>query len=200
MKLIYLSLGCLLMALVSACSSPSHAADPPSPSAPASTTAPADPYAVPRVITVAYVNSVLKALFSVYGNATRSLVAAHALTPSVEADLRAMYLSPFYEDQIRAAEISLQGAISNVRTPPGNPDVTVERLLATSSTCIFIQTKTDLAAVLKESTPSAASEYYELALKPPSIDPRDLNPTPWAIGFNVAYQTPTRATDPCGKQ
>ncbi len=198
MKLVYLALGALLMLLVPACSSPSHAADPSHPSTPPSTTVPADPDAIPPVISVAYVNSVLKALFDVYGNATRSLVAARAVTPSVKADLRAMYLDPYYEDQITAADISLQGAISNVREAPGNPVVTVERIEANSPTCIFIQTKTDLIAVLKSPTPAAASEYYELVPKPPSIDPGHLNPTPWAIGFNAAYETPTRMASSCG--
>ena len=198
MKRIYLALGALFLLLVPACSSPSHAADPPSTTAAPTKTAPADPYAIPQVITVAYVNSVLKALFDVYGDATRSLAAERAVTPSVKADLRAIYLDPFYGDQIRAADISLRGAISNIRSDPGNPVATVEHLDDGSASCIFVETKTDLAAVLRSTTPGAASEYYELVPKPSSIDPGHINPTPWAIGFNVAYTTPTRMVHGCG--
>ncbi len=71
MKLIYLVLGGLLILVVPACSSPSHAADPSRASTPPSSTIPADPYAIPSVITVTYVNSVLKALNHVNGNAER---------------------------------------------------------------------------------------------------------------------------------
>jgi hypothetical protein len=150
------------------------------------------------VITVAYVNAVLGAIFHVYGNATRSLAAHRSVTPSVKADLRSIYLDPFYEDQTDAARLSLEGAISNVRPDPGDGVVVVESLITAEQGCIFISTQTNLTAVLIHPAPAAASEYYELVPKPPTIDPDHLNPTPWAIGFNVAYQTPTHLKSRCG--
>jgi len=193
-----LALGGAAMLAVAACSSGAHQASPPTTSPPPSTTAPVNPDVIPPVITVAYVNAVLSVLFHIYGNATRELVATHQVSTNVRIDFRSIYNDPIYASELQVARDSLKGAIDNIRPKPGDGVVQVRELLSASPTCIFIETSTDLSAVLIHQTPAAASEYYELMPKQSGIDPRRLNPTPWAISFNAAYLTPISIENRCG--
>jgi hypothetical protein len=149
------------------------------------------------VITAAYVNAVLAVLNHIYGNATRSLRASHTVTAQTKEDLRAIFNDPLYSEQIQAATLSLKGSINNVRPDAGDGTTVVTRLIAATPKCVFVETRTNLGAVLVHPTPSAASEYYKLALKESSGDPLDLNPTPWAFAYNVAYLTPTTVPNQC---
>jgi hypothetical protein len=205
-----LTLGTLvaLLALpLAACSGGSHDAAPTTLASPPATTAAStqaaptsaspNPDVIPPVITVAYVNAVFAVLNHVYGNATRSLRASHAITASAKEDLRAIFNDPLYSTQVQAATLSLKGAINNVRPDAGDGSTVVTKLLNATPSCVFAETRTDLSAVLVHPTPSAASEYYKLAPKQPSADPHDLNPTPWAFSFNAAYLTPTTLSNQC---
>jgi hypothetical protein len=149
------------------------------------------------VITVAYVNAVLAVLNHIYGNATRTLRATHEVNADVKADLRAIFNDPLYSQQVEGATLSLQGAINNVRPTAGDGLTVVKSLITASPVCIFVETTTTLSAVLVHTTPTAASEYYELAPKQHGSDPGDLNPTPWSFAFNVAYLTPTKVQSQC---
>jgi hypothetical protein len=199
----------LLVLFLAACSGRSHDAAPTTsaPIAPPTTartvqaapptSAAPNPDVIPPVITAAYVNAVFAVLNHIYGNATRSLRASHAVTPQVKQDLRAIFNDPLYAQQIQAAKVSLNGAINNVRPDAGDGTTVVTEMIAATPSCVFVETKTNLSAVLVHPTPTAASEYYKLALKDSSTDPQDLNPTPWALAFNVAYLTPTTETNQC---
>jgi hypothetical protein len=192
-----LALGGVAMLAVAACSSGTHHAAPTTTSPAPSTTAAPNPDVIPPVITVAYVNAVLAVLNHVYGNATRALLATRQITAEVKADLRSIYNDPAYEQQLSAAQLSLTSVIANVRPRPGDPAIRVKRLMSATATCVFFEATTDLSKVLIHPTPSAASEYFELGLKQLGGDPSELNPTPWAISFNVAYLTPTAVNSRC---
>jgi hypothetical protein len=156
-----------------------------------------NPDIIPPVITVTYVNAVLKTLFHVYGNATRTLATTRQVSTDVKADLRSIYNDPAYEQQLAAAQLSLRGVINNVRGDAGDPITVVKRLVSESSRCIFFEASTNLSLVLIHPTPAAASEYYELAPKDAGNDPLHLNPTPWAVSYNVAFLTPTTVPSRC---
>jgi hypothetical protein len=198
MKLIHVALGGLLMLLVAACSSSSHAADPPPASTPSSTAAPAGSYAIPRVITVAYVNSVLKALNHVNGNAARELARTHEINSVVKSELRAIFNDPAYELQLEGAEQSLrQGVISNVRPAGGDVHTSVLALLTATKRCIFFQSTSDSSGLFSHPTASPASAYIELLPKQPGHDPEHLDSTPWAFSLNEAFLTPSSVPNPC---
>jgi hypothetical protein len=197
MKLIHLAVGGLLIATASACSSPSPAADPRPAPAPASTTVPANPYAVPQVITVAYVNSVLQALNHVNGNAARSVVSSDSLSAGAIADLRSIYNDPLYSAELRVFDEGVATNFENVLRPPGDRVTVVSVLISATPSCIYIESKSDLTAVEVHATPGAASEYWQLTPKQVGNDPGDLNPTPWALTQNLAFQTSTTAANPC---
>ncbi len=89
----------LLLLLCAACSSggthsTARTADA---TVPASTTT-TDPYAVPATIDIAYLNRVFAALEKINGDATRLIVAHHAITPDAAKLLSAIYT----EDEFRA--------------------------------------------------------------------------------------------------
>jgi hypothetical protein len=158
-----------------------------------------NPDVIPPVITAAYVNAVLAALNHVYGDVTRALRSSLAITPDVRRDLRSIFNDPLYAQEIQAAGISLRGAIENVRPNSGDGLTVVTHLISASSSCVFVETSTDLSNVLVNPTPQAASEYYALKPKVNGNDPNRLNPTPWAFAYNAAFLKPTKVKDPCEK-
>ena len=106
-----LMLGGVVLLAIAACSGPSHHSTTPTsvpapPTSAPSTSAPStvsatDPYSVPRVITVAYVNSVLAALAHVASDSAREFSASHQVNSTVRADLRAIFNDPAYAQQIQ---------------------------------------------------------------------------------------------------
>lgn len=158
-----------------------------------------NPDVIPAVITPAYVNAVFKVLNHIDGDVTRLLAAERVVTATVRIDYRAIFNDPIYASELASASESLQqGAISNVRPDAGDAITTVVRLISASPTCILVETRTDLSAVLIQPRPSPASEYYELSPKQRGADPEHLNGTPWAISYNAAYLQPTEAPSLCG--
>lgn len=191
----FLAIGGVLMVLLAGCSSGRHlTAGPPTTTTAASSP---NPDVVPAVITPAYVDAVFAVLEHIDGNASRALIRAHAVTPEVLADIRAIYNDPLYAEEVKIAYESLQGNLSNVRRPPGDVRIGVTRLLAASSTCIFVETRSDYSRVVFKPPAQPASEYWVLRPKEPGADPKHLNATPWALSFNRTFQSPTAIPNQC---
>jgi hypothetical protein len=199
----------LASVLLGACAGKSHDAAPttsaPSPTptsalstqvAPPTTASP-NPDVIPPVITAAYVNAVFAVLNHINGDVSRSLLGNRHLTSPAQIDLRAIYNNPLYRKEVTIAQQSINEPTSNIRDPPGDIVTTVRKLIYASSTCVFVQTRSDYSAVLIHPGQPAASEYFSLTTKSPDIDPQHVNPTPWALNFNAAYLTPTNIPDQC---
>jgi hypothetical protein len=154
---------------------------------------------VPAVITPAYVNAVFAVLNHVYGNATRVLVATREVTPAVKADLRAIFNDPLYEREISIAQQTVDSPLPQLRSPLGDIDTTVTRLIAAGPGCIFVQTVSSFKAVLVTPPKAPSSEFWVLAPKQPNDDPQHLNSTPWALQFNAVFKTPTTIPNQCPK-
>lgn len=181
----------------------------PSPTVPGTTvpatttpkTAPAttvpNPDAIPAQITPAYINAVFSVLNHIYGSVSRLDISTDNVPPESVAYLRAIFNDPLYAQELAVASKSLTTDLTNVRRPPGDRLTTVVKLLGVSSSCIFAQTTTDYSQVLKVAPAFHGSEYYELQPKQAGSDPNGLNPTPWAIAFNVSFTTPTKFPDKC---
>lgn len=191
----FLALAAALPVLLVGCSAPSHhSSDPPSSVSP---TSGPNPDVVPTVITPAYVNAVFAVLNHINGNAVRAALAANAVTPTVEQDLRAIYSPPLLSAEQQVFESGLTQDRLNLRSAPGDRQTRVRRILSAGSSCIFVLTSSDLSAVELRPSASPASEYWELKTKSASDDPAGLNPTPWTLSFNQDYETPTSISDPC---
>ncbi len=196
------ALGGAVVVALAACSGSSHQTSPTtlSPttdSPPPSTAAAINPDVIPPVITAAYVNAVFVVLNHINGDAVRSLVASKKVTPAVEMYLRAIYNDPLYSQEVKIAQQSIAGDLSNVRRPPGDLVTTVDRLISTSKTCVFAETQTDFAQVLVDPSAPAASEYFAMTRKQSGSDPGHLNPTPWSLSFNADYLSPTTIPSQC---
>jgi hypothetical protein len=197
-----LVLGSATALIMAACSAGSHRASPSTLSPPPVTTAvtqPASPNpdAIPAVITPAYVDAVFKVLNHINGNAIRALVASRQVTPTVKTYLRAIYNDPLYAQELQIARESIAGNLSNVRMPPGDLTTTVKRLLRNSPDCLFAETQSDFSRVLINPDPPARAEYFSLTPKQAGADPDHWNPTPWGLGFNADYKTPTTIPPQC---
>ncbi len=203
MRIRTLTLGVVVVLALAGCSGKSHDAAPttrPASSTTAATGSAAgapNPDVIPPVITVAYVNAVFAVLNHINGNAARSLVSANQITPVARADLRAIYNDPLFTIEMRVAQQAIATNFTNVRRPPGDRITIVTRLFPGDSKCVFVETHSSLSAVDLVPSPPAASEYWELLPKRTGIDPRHLNPTPWALSFNQAYVTPTTIPNQC---
>jgi hypothetical protein len=190
---------------VCACAGPArHASspDPPSPArqaAPASPARPADPYAIPVVITPAYVDKVFAALNHVDGDASRMLVARRAVTLGVTTILRSIYNDPLFSEQVKIRSQSVQAPIPGLRHPLGDIRTSVVQLISSSPTCIFARTTSDYAGVLVDPGPPAGSEYFKLTRTQVGANAGHLNPTPWSLTFNAAFLKPTPVPDQCAR-
>jgi hypothetical protein len=204
-------LGGVVLLAIAACSGPSHhstsptsvpapPSSAPSTSAPSTVSAP-DPYAVPRVITVAYVNSVLAALAHVSSEGARVFAASRQINASVKADLAAAFTGPAYSQQLQDLQQILQQRIVNpIRPGGGDLSIRVRRVVTGTSTCIFVETRSDASALFSKPVPQPASEYFKLLPKQTTADPKHLNPTPWAFADDEAFLRPTSAPTECASE
>jgi hypothetical protein len=196
-------LGGVMLVVLAACSGPSHHSTSPTSSPAPPTSAPStvsatDPYAVPRVITVAYVNSVLAALAHVASNSAREFSSTHQVNSVVKANLRAIFNDPTYAQQIQDLNQNLkEGYLNPVRPGGGDIRITVKRLITASATCIFAETISDTSPLFLHPAVLPASEYFGLRPKQPGADPDHLNPTPWAFADDEAFLHPTSAPTKC---
>lgn len=163
----------------------------------APTTTVPNPDVVPAVITPAYVNSVFVVLNHIWGNSLRAEVASGKVTPAVLADLRAVFNDPLYSQEVEGANQALS-QLANVRNPPGDPAETVIQLISASPSCIFVKSKSNVAAVVK-TLPPQGYDYYELVPKQSNADPRRLNTTPWALAYDLFFTGagPEQENNPC---
>jgi hypothetical protein len=167
-------------------------ADPPSTATSLSTNAPT----VPATITPAYVNTVFATLNHVYGNALRLELQTNSIPAQAAVDLRAIYNDPLYSKEMTIAAQDLAGNRSNVRNPPGDQVTRVLHLISASPTCIFVDTETNVSKVVLNA-PTPGYDYYELTPKQPGIDPTGINPTPWALTYDLFFTSPTPPQDQC---
>lgn len=191
--------GCSTTSHPSASPATSAAVNAPSSATP-SRTAPSsviNPDVIPPVITIPYVDAVFKVLNHINGNAARTIIGANSLTALAIADLKAIYSPPLLAVELRVFSVGLTQDKSNLRSPMGDRVTTVNKLIFTSSSCMFVETTTQLTNVEISPTAVPASEYWELERKSSIQDPLHLNPTPWALDYNADYMTPTNAPNIC---
>lgn len=148
------------------------------------TATPEDPYAIPDVIDEAYVNRVLAALDQIDGDVLRRVVANGGIDGEVPKMLRVIYNDPQYEIELESLRSLLGRGLSNFKSPPGNRNTVVSRLVTARDDCIFLEADTDFSEVLRVEPPDVPGEVELFALRPTQAgaDPSRRNPTPWSIG------------------
>jgi hypothetical protein len=196
-------LGGVCALLLGACAKES--AEPTVPSATVATapatTATTNPYAVPAVIDVAYVNRVLAWFDQAEGDLVRHVIAVRTLTPEDVAVLRSINASDgLFQVSLDAYQYTLRTGLGGFLPNPGNVRTVVVELLSAKSSCVYVKVDRDLSAVAKNPNPSMRTEW--VALRHLDTPPGSSNPTGWGYVLNgggggASPRAPDR--DPCAQ-
>ena len=153
------------------------------PPAPALTTT-TNPYAVPEVIDKAYFERVLAGLDAAVGEIVRLVMRTRDVPPEVIDRLKAIYLN---RDDINLFLMGIQRDLrlgfSGYKGNPGNAKTTVDELLATSKSCIFVRVKRDYSEVATNPPSNDKLEWVGIQPLDPALDPNHYNPTPWIMNL-----------------
>ena len=197
---IRIALATLLLTASAACNSSSDAERVTAPNTvatepPATTTT--NPYAVPAVIDIPYVNRVLAGLDAVMGDATRELIRSRTITAEVYDRLRAIYgNNSLLQLVVEAIEEEMRKSFSGYKPNPGNRSSTVTRVVTAQSNCIFVRVQRDYSAMSPQPNPS---DPQWVALKPLERvrDFLGYNPTPWAMTYDGLTPDRSQPNNPC---
>lgn len=175
----------------SAGANPTLATDPP-------TTTTTNPYAVPAVIDVAYVNRVLAGLDAQLGEALRQVVRSRTIPRETYDRLRAMYAT---DGSLQLAIDLFQSAIrrdfAGYTGTPGNQITTVSELLTSKQGCIFARVKRDYSAIGPGATATSDKNWVALNRLTATRDPAGYNLVGWALLYEGFGPDRTQPPDPC---
>ena len=189
---------CIVLALGACSGDGDDSADPTVPTAAStsSTTAAPDVSVIPENIDEPYLNAVLAALDQVDGEATRIIARTKRLPPEA-VDL----LNAIYSDEELQAEtdtwlmsIGRDPEMKGLLPLPGNRKTVVQRIIASSSSCVWMAVDRDYSAVNVDPGP-VTTAYLMLLPVDRSNDPKNVNPTPWMIGKDRRYEE--EPANPC---
>ena len=175
----------LYILVLGACSGAGSSATP-APTAPA-----------PGAAETASIDRILAGLDGVMGDLQRILVRERRITPEVTDRLRAIYVGPELLNQIDAFRADVANGLVGMKNPPGNRVTTVSRLITVSPICIFVEFTRDYSPLTEGAAPRPASLYVVLVTKSEGDDPRQLNPTPWAMLYDGVQVDGSQPEDVC---
>lgn len=192
----------LLVAALAACGSDGPSDDGPTASVP--TVPPTtNPYAVPDVVDVAYVNRVLAGLDQAMGEVTRLVVAAKAIPPEAVDRIKAVYgddsSNPdgHVQVSVHGIEASIRQGFADTKESPGNMVTTVTDLITATPSCIFAAVEQDYSAVSSKPPPRIRRHWVGLVPLDPAQDPKHYNPTPWVFDVNGVRADMSQPGNPC---
>ena len=173
----------LLLLILGACSRGAGSGPPPAPAAGAEETATVD--------------RILAGLDGVMGDLQRILVRERRITPEVTDRLRAIYVGPELLNQLDAFRADVANGLVGLKNPPGNRVNTVSRMITVIPICIFVEVTRDYSPLTAGAAPRPASLYVVLVAKTEADDPRQLNPTPWAMLYDGVQVDGSQPEDIC---
>lgn len=157
-----------------------------------------NPYAVPAVIDVAYVNRVLAGLDAAVGDVLRIVIRTNTLPQESYDRLKALYADPvFMQIKIDGYQRDIRESFKSYKTNPGNKTSTVSRLISAQPTCVFVQVKRDYTSVGISPIVDLDIQWVGLKLLDPARDPNRYNPTPWAYIYDGFPSDRSQPPDPC---
>lgn len=167
------------------------------PEAPSSTTT-TNPYAVPEVIDVAYVNRVLAGLDQAVGEVVRLVVKTKTIPPEAVERLKALYVGEFLQLTIDGFQKDMRNGFAGYQASPGNKKTTVAGLRSARSDCIFAEVRRDFSEVSLDPNPQLSTQWVALTQSGNSDgNGYHYNPTLWRFkydGFQPGFVAPK---DPC---
>lgn len=156
-----------------------------------------NPYAVPAVIDVAYVNRVLAGLDSITGDVVRLVVASKTIPREGYDRLRSIYdTDDWLQLHIDIFQADLRKGLAGYQPNPGNAKTTVTQLITVKPACVFARVNRDFSKVGINST---TSDTQWVALRPLKNvrDPQRYNQTSWAFAYDGFTETQKQPPDPC---
>jgi len=143
------------------------------------------------------IDRVLAGLDGVMGDLQRVLVRERRITPEVTDRLRSIYTGPELLNQIDAFRADVAAGLVGYRDPPGNRLTTVVRLITVSPICVFVEVMRDYGPIAAGPAAPPSSLYVVLVSKSEADDPRQLNPTPWAMLYDGVQADGAEPEDVC---
>jgi len=157
-----------------------------------------NPYAVPAVIDVAYVNRVLAGLDAAVGDVARLVLRTRTITQEAYDRLKAIYGDrTFLQINIDGLERDIREGFRSYKSPAGDRKSTVSRLISARPSCIFVQISRDYSAVGINPLSELQTQWVGLRLLDQGRDPNDYNPTPWAYTYDGFPADRAQPPDPC---
>lgn len=156
-----------------------------------------NPYAVPPVIDVAYVNRVLAGLDAAVGDVVRLAAQAGAVTPEALDRMRALYMDPALNEQINYLVKDSASGFPGLPSHPGNRKTVSTKVVSGVSSCIFVQVNRDFSAVSIDARTDISQQYVGLRPLEPGADREKYNPTGWAIIYDGFQKDRSQPPDPC---
>jgi hypothetical protein len=167
--------------------------EPPAPT----TTTTTNPYAVPAVIDIAYVNRVLAGLDAATGDIVRLVVRTRTIPPEALDRMRAIYSDPNrLQRSIDGFQRDIRDGFKAYQQNPGNKTTLVTELVTATRSCIFARVRRDYSHVGINPPPAVDPQW--VALRP--IDRPDLmayNPTHWSYVYDGFEEDRSRPANPC---
>ncbi len=143
------------------------------------------------------INRTLAGLDGVMGDAQRLLMRERRISPQVTDRLQAIYVGPELLNQIDAFRADVANGLVGIKDPPGNRVTTVSRLITVSPICIFVEVSRDYSPATAGAAPRPSKLYVVLVTKTEGDDPRQLNPTPWAMLYDGVQTDGSQPEDVC---
>jgi len=186
--------------LASACSSSKAGVTPARPTiatAVESTTT-TNPYAVPPVIDVAYVNRVLAGLDAAVGDVVRFVVKTNPTALEMGMRLRPLYNDEETRLQLEGFHQDALEHFAGYRKVPGNKTSVVTELVSATPQCVFAHVSRNYGAVVDKPNPDLADQWMAIVPKDTTRDPEVNNPTGWMYiydGFELKHTMPKNPCD-----
>ena|GEM_PF-6183967 len=163
--------------------------------APTTTT---NPYAVPAVIDVAYVNRVLAGLDAALGDVVRLVYSTRTIPPDAVTRLRALYGN----DQVLqlfldGLQIDLRSGFRNYKPQIGNKSSVVTQLVTARPDCIFAQVHRDYSAISTDTSAVVNPQWVALRPSTPGKPPGPENPTDWVLIYDGFTRSRAQPENPC---
>lgn len=162
--------------------------------APTTTT---NPYAVPTVIDVAYVNRVLAGLDAAIGDVTRLVVRTKTIPREAYDRLKALYgTNDILQLTVDSIQSDVRRGFAGYKAEPGNRVSTVLQLVSADMKCVFAVIHRDYLAV--SINPATINPQW-IALRPAdaSRDPSGYNRTSWSLVLDGFTQDRSAPANPC---
>jgi hypothetical protein len=156
-----------------------------------------NPYAVPAVIDVTYVNRVLAGLDQALGDVLRMVVDAKKISDEAVDRLEALYVGDYLTLTIGSLQKSLLGDFKGYEVPPGNQVTTAVELITVGPQCIFARVDRDFSAVSTRKDAPVLTQWVALVPRDPLRGPNHLNSTSWMFIYDGFPADHSQPENPC---